>query len=576
MSTTNGTSPSGAGWWPSPADRIIEVQPPDAGRFEALALRGCHRYLALVADAGSAAALVAQGVPTERVTVMESLDDARRNNADVIILHGPHLRLLWYRQLGLAHHIVVPADGPGVAEALLASRLHRREVADGDWDGRPHHVLSSRVVHGTGARHHLSPVIGLEGLPSRLDEAGVDYAVLRWFDLLPGREPGEDLDVLVRDAHHGTLIGILGEEPGTVPVDVYTETGLPGSDFRAMAYYPPRLSSGLLDRAVRLSSGYRAPAPADHFHSLAYHAIYHKGAACGLPTGLELADDGEEPEHDYARVLDGLARATGLTGPLTMERLDEHLDEVGWRPPRDMLAKLAPENPWVASRFFGDDRSRPEPPLLTVFVMRERAADADSLALTRAALVEHGFEIVGVHELDEAAVRRCTTEIRGGNWGQGPYPLSGGGPTAIVVALDTRPRHPSPDQQRQHPDLANARTLEAKLDVRDRLLAAVPADRQFNPMHSSDSDADAWHYLELAAPDEVDGVRAVVEARRPESGWDGAGSGPAAAVASGLATTKRRTRRILGAVRRQARRRAAEAARAAVARRTAAAERVGP
>lgn len=512
-------------WFPKPSDRIIEVLPPDRETFETLRGRGCTRYLGLVAaGAGSVGPSGADCEPA-RFVPLRSADEVRYNNADVLILHGEHRRFLWYRQLGRARFVAFSAAGATAIEARLASLLHRRGAPRRvTWGRRDFYVVEMTRVAAAEARHHLSPLVGLKGLPPRLDERGLHPVVLRWFEKLPELDEGEDLDVLIGDDDLEAFVSVLEEEPGTIPVDVYTVSGRPGSDFKAMAYYPPVLAERILARAVQLPSGYWAPSPEDHFASLAYHAVYHKGIASGLSTETGARKNGTDPEHDYDTVLSDLAEEQGVATPLTMERLDEHLAGVGWRPPRDMLARLAQHNPWVRDRFFATSSARVEPPLTAVFLLRDKASDQRSLAMAHDVLEEHGFEVVQVHRLDPTARGQCTAEIRGGNWGPGPFATSGGQPAVALVAIDPHPKTPTPAQRRMHPGLANGHTLEAKLAYRDRLLSTIDPGAQFNPMHSSDSDDDAWHYLELANPSSLADVHALVEARRATRLADRAGT----------------------------------------------------
>jgi hypothetical protein len=549
-------SPTETSPFPDPAARIIEVAPPDAATFDHFTSVGCTRYLGLTTDLVALA-----GAADDRPFVpVAAPDEIRANNADVLILHDRYVRYLWYRQLGWARFVAFPADGPSAAEARLASRVHRRErLPQVTWGDRRYDVVRMRHAGQVAARHYLSPLVSLAALPEILEARGIRYVVLRWFDALPDVEPGEDLDILVADDDLEALLDVLDHSPGTVPVDVYSTAGRPGADFQAMAYYPPALATGILDRAVRLPSGYRAPAPADHFLSLSYHALYHKGTAAGLPTVTDTPAVGDPAEHDYLAILSGLAAEHGLAGALTMERLDDHLAAHGWRPPRDMLAKLSQHNRWVRDRFFAESTVGPEPPLLTAFLLRDRAADPASVAMAQGVMVQHGFDIVHVHTLDGPARERCAREIRGGNWGQGPFPTSGGEPAVLVVALHEHPEPPGPAEQRQHPGLANAHTLRAKLDVRDRLLAKVPDAEQFNPMHSSDSDDDGWHYVELADPDALPGLRAMVDERRANRALGSDPSSdrrPTATLSAVTATARRAARATAGKLRRAARRNA--------------------
>src|SRR5439155_8684458 len=188
---------------------------------------------------------------------------------------------------------------------------------------------------------------------------------------------------------------LLAEEPGTIPVDVYSVTGIDGSAFHGVAYYPPPLARHLLERAVVHHSGCRVPAPEDHLYSLAYHALFHKG---------RLADS----DHDYAAVLDGLARRVGVEVPLTLDGLDEHLAAVGWRPPVDTIRRLAPGNHWLRHHLSDDDHADDDQPEPAVFLVREQAIDVLGLDEIVRVLRHFGFDPLLVRSLDANARRRCT------------------------------------------------------------------------------------------------------------------------------------------------------------------------
>ena len=92
---------------------------------------------------------------------------------------------------------------------------------------------------------------------------------------------------------------MLDDGPGIQPVDLYSVTGLPGADFRSMPYFPPYLAEELLDRAVIHRGLCRVPAPREHFLSLAYHALYHKGGDSGIPSANDKRPRPASADHDY-------------------------------------------------------------------------------------------------------------------------------------------------------------------------------------------------------------------------------------------------------------------------------------
>jgi hypothetical protein len=182
-----------------------------------------------------------------------------------------------------------------------------------------------------------------------LDDRGVRYAVLRWFEHLPHLDPDEDIDMLFEDADLALVKDLFAFEGGT-PCDVYSVNGSPGSSHHGMPYFPTDAARRLLARTVKIRGLYRAPCPEDHFLSLAYHALYHKGLRSGLPTSARGLSPIPDPEHDYARVLSELAHAAGLTLSIDMETLDDYIGERGWHPSPPMLLGLIERNQWLAAR----------------------------------------------------------------------------------------------------------------------------------------------------------------------------------------------------------------------------------
>ena len=104
--------------------------------------------------------------------------------------------------------------------------------------------------------------------------------------------------------------------------------------------------------------------------------------------------------------------------------------------------------------------------------------------------------------------------VRGGNWGRGPWPISGGPPVAAIVVYDPAPLAVTRKQRRRFPLLANGRLL-CKEQIRDAFNEGVPADRHCNVVHSSDNGREALDYLRIVAPDSVDDVLAGLESQQP-------------------------------------------------------------
>jgi hypothetical protein len=109
------------------------------------------------------------------------------------------------------------------------------------------------------ARRQLRIGLDWDAFFAALSERGIRYVVLRWFESLPAVAPGEDVDLLIADEDIGRIGDLCGRWRTGRVCDVYSVTGLPGSDFRKMAYYPPACATRILERAVLQQGRFRVP-----------------------------------------------------------------------------------------------------------------------------------------------------------------------------------------------------------------------------------------------------------------------------------------------------------------------------
>jgi hypothetical protein len=181
----------------------------------------------------------------------------------------------------------------------------------------------------------------------------VTYVVLRWFDDLPQVEAGHDIDILVADEHVDFVQSLLTDRPrkGGQHLDIYSVSGLPGSDLAGNPCFPAPLARELVTNAVWLRGTYRVPDAAHHLLGLAYHAVYHKGYSSGLSAGRGPHEGQRPTRHDYAAVLTDLAGRLGESMTPTLDGVDRYLADHDLRPPPDLLKRLAPANPWITDRF---------------------------------------------------------------------------------------------------------------------------------------------------------------------------------------------------------------------------------
>jgi len=486
---------------------VLDIGPRDSRLAEALAGRGITRYLGLVEPGVLSRVRSQAGELGSRFHPFEDVTIVTRSSADLLVLRGDHARAVWgWSSLGRFRWVAVEQSGRGARwEAELAARVamvRGRMRPRGRWrvDGvGSFSVFELDMADPVAPRIYFSPVWGVPGLAQRLADAGLEYAVLRWFDDLPVIEPGEDLDILVSDGDVEAFRRVVESEPGTQPIDLYSVSGLEGSDFRGAAYYVPELARRILANAVVHESGVMVPAVDDHLHSLAYHAVYHKGASSGLAATLVETDPA--PEHDYRKALDDIAATSGHTFPGTMEAIDDYLEAVGWRPPVDALRRLSVENDWLRRRLGGPTEQRTEGPELAVFLVRERTREVLSDEEVLAVLARWGFEVLFSRLLDESGRDEAARTLRGGNWGKGPYPVSGGRPALVVACLHYAPSPVGDGLRHRYPHLSNEDVYYVKQEMRDLIDARVGADAAFNAVHSADDESESRHYLAVLAPD---------------------------------------------------------------------------
>lgn len=354
------------------------------------------------------------------------------------------------------------------------------------------------------ARRYIAPKIGVAETFKRLNEVGIKYVVLRWFDTLPNVEPGEDIDILIADEaiEHLESFFLKKRVKGAIPCDIYSESGVRGTDFGGLPYYEKRLATEILDNAVLHNKLVKVPSAKHHLLSLAYHVLYHKAQASGLPF-----DNNEPPmtnndEHNYADALSKLASGLNISITTTLIGLNEALDSFDWNPSTDTIRKLALKRPVLNELL--KKRIEDEPLLdaeVSAFVIRDWAYKRNLLPWILSNIRHFGFDIKAIRILNPAERERARLHIRSGNWNQGPYPVSGGDPAAIIAICDYAPEPVRQDTLEKQPYVKNERLVDLKRILRDGINSYLPKGLRVNALHSADDQAEALHYLSILNED---------------------------------------------------------------------------
>ena len=439
----------------------------------------------------------------------DTLKQIRCNNAEVIMLAGTATRAFYhYKHYVHAKFILLPMDMNILRLKSLVGWIRcvmrHKLKPSGIYHTGNTRWLALKVIkqRGQNERVYAPEAWCISRLIQNLNKAKYTYVLLRWWEQLENWPKGEDIDILTTDNDSLAIRKMLEEEHlGTIPIDLYSISGGAASGGDNMAYYPPQLAEGILSRAEKESSGCLIPSAEDAFFSLAYHALYHKGLASGLPTTTDLCTN-SCPKHDFKRILEGRARKLKI--PLkhieTMETLDRFLAEREWQPPKDMLSRYSHHNFWVKKYFFGNKKSFSQPGLC-VFILREVVEKWQAIDVIRQELVKNGFYLLEQYKIPENQRDIVRCRLRGGNWSSGSWPAAGGIPAFALVMADTSPRPVRGKKKKSAPNVDNVRIIYKNI-LRDKINAQQPVDERANFIHSSDNTAEALDYMRVIFSEE--------------------------------------------------------------------------
>jgi hypothetical protein len=393
----------------------------------------------------------------------------------------------------------------------IVSRIVRFVIPVQQQHRLPQSLRHPWPIFKSGARRFIRPSVTIEQFFSALKERNIAYVVLRWFDDLPSIEEGEDIDLLVADEDFFAIENLFSDlDKSGQPVDIYSVSGLSGSSFRDIPYYPPHLAKEILDTRVWMSDSFAIPDEEHHFLSLAYHAVFHKGENSGIPN-CELGANKGTPDHNYQLILRTLASKI-LEDPIDIEfnSLFRYLKLRRWTPELDTMRRLAVNDSWLSS-LLPEDSNRPinEYGEVVLFVVREWAIKNKKLDFIKDEIQRAGLRILELFFFNEDQKRIATEKIRGGKWDKGPYPVGGGFPACFVVCFDSSPIAPSREEIKCHPFVKN-KNVFLKHVIRDKINQNLLSIFTANFLHSADDEFEAWEYIQHVLPEEVERLQAEI------------------------------------------------------------------
>jgi len=441
----------------------------------------------------------------------EQLSEIREEKSDIYFLDHEALKVLFVDFPATAHYVLVrPVFRfewfialPGLIRRILIGLVRVRGFITLETEASTKRwlVIEHLLTDTLHTRLSLSEEVGVQGLLNHLKKTNARYVVLRFFEKLPAlfREGG-DLDLLVADEDEQVVKNFLQKNPGPIGVDVWTVSR---TTFNDITYYPPPIARKIIASAISGPAGANVPAQETAFLALAYHVVYHKGPFAGVPTSLKNIIVNEFPENDYAGSLKALAKKIGVDVPITMEALDEYLNEKGWRPKLDTLAKIAVKNRWVWERFFSVQPTKEIG--LGVIILKRRAFTSGSAESMMKEIEKDGrFVIIHTKKFKDEEIHDITNNLRGGVWHVSGENLDEYLPHTAVVVLDVRQARRSYVGAEKSVHDEDIRTLKKRLrKMFDKNKGSM--------IHATDNSHESWEYVDVCFSEEVITVKKEIE-----------------------------------------------------------------
>ena len=445
-----------------------------------------------------------------------------KNNADVLILEEAGFDEMNRALFSFAETIILKPKNLFISFSYFAVWAYHY-ARKRKWDFQAKNLIDSygrksrfivfkrKYEIENEARYYLSPNMGVDEFFQKLNRKDIRYVILRWFEKIPFTDINEDIDLLIADEDVRKVQSLLNEKVGILPFDLYSVSGMPGSSFRYIAYYPPYLAAEILNNREVWKGKYFVPDPRHHFLSLLYHVIYHKGEKSGIPSHEGARADTSQADHEYLGILQDLAEKTNIRlEGLTLDYFHQFLEKEGWSPATDTIRKLNTRNDsWLSSIIRHNEMNFEKNGELMVFVIRDWAAENGLSDFIVDWFDKAGLNPVKKIELTAEQKIKATQNLRGGNWGNGPWPVSGGSPAEILVVYDYHPKPLEAEKRKKYPHVSNANYM-LKEELRKEINAKLPAEKRTNPIHSSDDEIEALDYLAATAPECIEEVKTII------------------------------------------------------------------
>ncbi len=243
-----------------------------------------------------------------------------------------------------------------------------------------------------------------------LQKCGIRHVLLRGSCAEFGRS---DFDILIDHEEIKQLLKISSKFSGPTPVDVYFDLRPSVSTYH---YFPPQMALNILRSSELSEEGLSVPAPKEHFLSLAFHVLYHKGLNESLDNPL-LDTITSGPHFQTLHTL-AMHPEVLYQGDFSMLSLHNFLDDRDWSMPRDLIGRWPRQHTFL--KILQDislkklQKLNSDPNYL-VFLIREDS-DASEILTEIQKKIETKCQILSSRRLFKHETHRLQNRTRGGNW----------------------------------------------------------------------------------------------------------------------------------------------------------------
>ncbi|PIA78018.1 hypothetical protein BFR04_07240 [Gaetbulibacter sp. 4G1] len=361
--------------------------------------------------------------------------------------------------------------------------------------------VDKKVVKQT--RRYIPYQFSRKTFMQHLYSSNINAVMLRWFDKIDFLgDIKEDIDILVANDSISNVLSILESKVGVLPIDLYSVSGDSNTDFGGLLYFPKDLSITILKNKT-VKNGFYIPDSKGYLMSIMYHAVFHKGVNSGIPVDDLIPLPNNELDHNYSLIIKDLLVKNKIETSFDLVSLSALLKNQGYYPSYDLMLKLKhinKENVWLES-LISIERDKINKKCdyvkgLSVLFIREKGFKLKSSEKIEDFIRSFGFYIIKQGEILKDHKDRVIREVRGGNWGNGPFDVSGGTPEYYYIIYDPFFVAPNGDLKTNYPSLENKKIHDLKLKLRS-LFILLTDKESFNGVHSSDDFYESINHLEI-------------------------------------------------------------------------------